>query len=52
MKIRSRLQNPVALVVEGFVVGVLLCLTLQPFAGAERPASTLGSGSVLATLQG
>lgn len=47
----SKLQSPVALVLQGFVAGAILYFVLQPFAGVERPSSTLGSGSVLQTLQ-
>ena len=41
-KLRARLQNPVVLVLQGFVVGAILSVTLHPFAEAlpAPPPST------------
>lgn len=52
MKISSKLQSPVALVLQGFVAGGILFFTLNPVAGTERQPRTIGEGSVLETLQG
>ena len=52
MKFWNKLQNPIAMALQGFVAGGILFFTLQPLAGADRePPSTLGSGSVIETLQ-
>jgi hypothetical protein len=47
----SKLQSPVALILQGFVAGGILFFTLNPPAGVERPPSTIGESSVLDTLQ-
>ena len=51
MKTSSKLQSPVALVLQGFVAGGILFFTLNPVGGAERQPSTIGESSVLETLQ-
>lgn len=51
MNLLTKLKNPVALALQGFVAGGILFFTLQPLASADRePAGTTG-GSVLETLQ-
>lgn len=52
MKSLSKLQSPVALILQGFVAGGILFFTLNPLAGAERQPSTIGERSVLETLPG
>ena len=52
MNLLSKLQSPVALILQGFVAGALLFFAFGPIGGGGRaPASTVGGGSVLATLQ-
>ena len=46
----KRLQNPFALVAEGFLLGALLFFTLHPFAEAA-PVAASDSGSLLSNLQ-
>lgn len=50
MNLFTKLQNPVALALQGFIAGGILFFTLQPLAADREPASTSG-GSVLETLQ-
>jgi len=51
MNLLTKLKNPVALALQGFIAGGILFFTLQPLEGANRePAGTSG-GSVLETLQ-
>ena len=52
MKTSSKLQSPVALILQGFVAGGILFFTLNPVAGAERPPSTIDERSVLESLPG
>ena len=47
----KRLQNPFALVVEGFLIGALLFFTFHPFAEAAPAAARDGGGSLLSNLQ-
>jgi hypothetical protein len=49
-KLATRLENPMALVVEGFAAGCILIFTLDPL-GQPAPAPTGGGGSVLSTVQ-
>jgi hypothetical protein len=51
MNLLSKLQSPAALILEGFIAGAILFFALGPIGGGRAPASTLGGGSVLATLQ-
>ena len=50
MRLSKKLQNPVALALQGFVAGGVLFFTLQPLQGDREPPQTSG-GSVLETLQ-
>lgn len=51
MNLWNKLQSPVALILQGFLLGALLFFTLQPAAGADRSPRQTTGGSVLATLQ-
>jgi hypothetical protein len=52
MKLRDRLQSPLALVLQGFAAGALLFFGLQPSGGsAPAPAPPASDGSVLDSLQ-
>ena len=48
-KLGKRLENPLALVVQGFLAGSILILTLDPYAQPAPPPS--GGGSILSTLR-
>ena len=48
-RLLKRLQGPVALGAQGFLLGCLLFFTLQPFATEPVPARS-GGGSMLANL--
>ena len=50
IKLWKRLQSPFALVVEGFIVGCVLFLTLQPLESEPAPVPT-GGGSMLSSLR-
>ena len=49
-RVWKRLQNPFALVAEGFLLGAILFFTLHPFAEAAPVAPSSG-GSLLSNLQ-
>jgi hypothetical protein len=51
MKLSKKLQNPVALALQGFVAGGILFFTLQPLQASEREAPLTTGGSVLDTLR-
>ena len=50
MKLRKMLQNPVALVLQGFAVGGLLFLVAKPIGNGERPIAEPAGPSVLSSL--
>ena len=47
----KRLQNPFALVAEGFLLGALLFFAFHPFAEAAPVAASGSGGSLLSNLQ-
>lgn len=51
MKLRKKLQSPSALVLQGFVAGAIMFLTLEPLGPGEPPPTPAAGDSVLATLQ-
>lgn len=51
MKIWKKLQSPFALVIQGFMVGALLFVTVQPLSDADRAAPASAGGSMLENLQ-
>ena len=48
---KARLQNPVALALQGFALGALLFFTVHPLSGSEPASSPVTGESVLSTLQ-
>mgnify|MGYP003577211036 CR=1 FL=1 len=50
MKLRKMLQNPVALVLQGFAVGGFLFLVAKPIGDGERPIAEPVGPSVLSSL--
>lgn len=50
MKLPTKLHSPIALAVQGFLLGAALLFTLDPLAADERPAPA-PTGSVLDGLQ-
>ena len=50
MRFWKMLQNPVALVVQGFAVGGFLFLVAQPVGSGERPVAEPAGPSVLSSL--
>ncbi len=50
MKLLEKLQSPLALVVQGFVVGACLFLLFEPLSSAAT-SSPSAAGSVLSDLQ-
>jgi hypothetical protein len=51
MNLLSKLKNPIALALQGFVAGGILFFTLQPLAASDREPPSTSGGSVLETLQ-
>ena len=51
MKIWKMLQNPIALVVQGFAVGGFLLVVSNPLAGFEREPTEPTGESILSTLE-
>ena len=51
MKLWNKLQSPGALVIEGFLLGALLFLTLEPLGTADEPVTPAAAESVLSTLE-
>jgi hypothetical protein len=51
MKLWKMIQNPIALVVQGFVVGGFLFLVASPIGAGERPAAEPAGESILSTLE-
>ena len=48
-KLGRRLQSPLVLILQGFLIGSIMVLTLDPFAAPAPVAS--GGGSMLSNLQ-
>ena len=51
MKIWKKMESPLALIVQGFVAGAVLFVTLQPLAVADRESQGTSEGSVLESLK-
>ena len=51
MKLRKKLQNPFALVGQGFLVGAILFWTTHPGGAASTPDQPVASQSILAEVQ-
>ena len=49
-KLGRRLQSPLVLILQGFLIGSIMVLTLDPFA-APAPVASGGGGSMLSNLQ-
>ena len=51
MKIWKMLQNPIALVVQGFAVGGFLLIVANPLASFDRDPAQPAGESILSTLE-